>query len=160
VTDPPHENGPQELASDLVDALEADLRRIAALADPPPARVHHAALAAFATRRIDEELAELVRDSDLAPAGDLRAEDDVRLLSFEHLGVSVELQVQHGRRTSVHGVVTGATGDVVLELLGERLTAGIDDDGWFALADVPGGTARLHVTAVDGTAVVTAWFHL
>ena len=47
----------------------------------------------------------------------------------------------------------------MLELLGERLTAGIDDDSRFALADVPGGTARLHVTAVDGTAVVIAWFH-
>ena len=160
MTDPPHESSPRELAGDLVDALEADLRRIAALADPPPARVHHAALAAFATRRIDEELAELVRDSDLAPAGDLRAEDDVRLLSFEHHGVSVELQVHHGRRVSVHGVVTGASGEVVLELPGERATADLDDDGWFILDNIPGGTARLHVTAADGTAVVTSWFHL
>lgn len=159
MTDQPHDTGPPWGDGEL-DALEADLRRIAALADPPPARVLHAAIAAFATRRVDQELAELVLDSDLVPVEELRSGDDVRLVAFECSSVSIELQLQYGRHLSLRGVVTGATGDAVLELPGERHTTALDDDGWFALDGLPAGPARLQVTAEDGTAVVTAWFHL
>lgn len=159
MTDQPHDTGPPWGDGEL-DALEADLRRIAALADPPPAWVLHAAIAAFATRRVDQELADLVLDSDLVPVGETRAEDDMRLVEFECAGVSVELQLQYGRHLSLRGVVTGATGDVVLELPGERRVIALDDDGWFALDGLPSGPARLQMTTEDGTAVVTAWFHL
>ncbi|MFC4946128.1 hypothetical protein [Pseudonocardia sp. GCM10023141] len=151
-------NPEHETDDDLIERL----RRIAAEVDAPPPDVLVAARAALATRRLDEELAELVMDSESAGAGQVRAgADTVRLLSFESPAVSVELQVQvtaTGR--AVRGLVAGAVGEVVLEGPGQQLTAELDEDGWFALPAAPAGTVRLRLRTPDGTAVTSSWMSL
>ncbi|MBE1498255.1 hypothetical protein H4696_005355 [Amycolatopsis lexingtonensis] len=144
------------------DELMDVLRAAAAQADPVPDLVLRQARAALSTQDLDAELAELAFDSDLAEAGAVRAEgEDVRLLSFEAARVSVELQVEYaGGRVSLRGLITGATGDAVIEVAGERYVRPIGAEGWFTAAGLPRGATRVKVTAADGTAVTTGWASL
>jgi hypothetical protein len=139
------------------DELLEELRTAAGQADPVPDLVLRAARAALATRDLDAELAELGHDSDLAAAGEIRG-GDVRLLSFDSPRVSVELQAEYeDGRVTLRGLVTGATGDAVIEAAGETHVRPIDADGWFTATNLPRGATRVKVTAADGTSVTTGW---
>src|SRR5262249_35689625 len=122
------------------DLLMADLRRVAASADPMPRHVDESARAVLATRRLGEELAALLTDSALQ-AELVRSTDDVRLLYFESPHVSLELEVEpeSGHGVGVKGLVTGATGDAVVESAGTRRLAAIAPEGWFSVAGLPRG---------------------
>lgn len=137
------------------DQLLARLRDTAAVFDPVPEHVLAAARAALTTRRMDEELAALVADSALTDAGVRAGAAEVRLLTFESADVSLELQVEYrDDRMSVRGLVTGATGEAVVEVAGERHAVPIDD-GWFAVTGLPRGATRV---SVPGT--TTSWVSL
>lgn len=137
------------------EELMARLRNAAAELDPVPDHVLAAARAALSTRRLDEELAALVADSALADAGVRAADAEVRLLSFETADVSLELQVEYrGGEVAVRGLVTGAAGDAVVEVAGERHTA-LVDEGWFAVTGLPRGATRVRVGSI-----VTSWVQL
>lgn len=135
------------------DDLLAGLRRAAAIVDPVPESVAAQARAAFATRRLDEELAELLLDSALA-ANAVRSDGDVRVLSFEASGVTVELQVE---ANSVRGLAIGAGGQAVVETPEGRRSVPIGPDGWFSVPDLPAGPTRVRVRAADGRRIVTPW---
>src|SRR5688500_9386673 len=76
--------------------LEDELRQAAELFDPVPARLKQAAVAAYAWRTIDAELAELVFDSFDQPMA-VRGPGRPRLLTFrsEELLIEVELDERH-----------------------------------------------------------------
>lgn len=147
------------------DAFLEHLRAVAAEADPLPELTVLAARAAFATRRLDEELAELVLDSadswaDARTA--VRADHaDVRVLSFEIGDVTVEVQVQdtdHGHE--LRGLVDGARPATVTIESGagtDTLVVPVDEDGWFAAAPIRPGPVRLRLAAPGGRTVVTSW---
>lgn len=140
----------------LLDRLGRVLHRV----DPVPDLVYEMGRAALRTRRLDEELAELVRDSAAEPAAlsGVRGAGEDRLLCFEspRVEVSVEVTARDGRRMLLGHVIGADAGPVVLEsALGDR-TAYADSSGFFALDDVPAAPFRLRLTA-DGTAVVTSW---
>lgn len=141
------------------DELMQRLRRIADDIDAPPELVAESARAAFSMRRLDEELAELLHDSDLATPQVVRGARGPRTLSFETVAVSLELQIEQADgAVTVSGVVSGASGDVTVETTtAAPRTARIDDNGWFRIADVPAGPLRVHVTTTDGGAVTTRW---
>ncbi len=147
-----------------LDALLQRLRSAAAQVDAPPALVIEAGHAAFAMRRLDAELAELVRDSATDPAAVLVRDadpDSVRMLSFEAGTVSIEVQVtdQDGSR-SLLAVVDGASGTVEVETATERSVVSIDAHGRFSVDDIPPGTVRLHLVGDDGTPITTSWVSL
>jgi hypothetical protein len=149
---------------DALDLLEARLRGLAAAADPVPDLVLESARAAFTLRTLDAELAELVHDS--AIDADLvlvrgPGEGDVRMLSFEHGTVAVDLQVSEtaGGRELL-GLVSGAVGDVEVEQAGRRTTVALDEAGRFVLEGLAAGPLRLHLSAEDGTSVETSWVTL
>jgi hypothetical protein len=129
-------------------------------ADPTPAHVFEAARAAFALRRLDAELAELVRDSLDEYAGliAVRGEGDVRLISFETGVVAVELQVT--QRGPVRDLVAQISGTDVriaeVETPGRRHDTALLD-GVVTVDGVPAGLLRLHVTTADGRELVTSW---
>jgi hypothetical protein len=143
------------------DELMAALRESAAIADPVPATVDSMARAALATRRLDEELATLLLDSALVGADSVRSDGpDVRLLSFETDGVTLELQVEHGG-TFLRGLAVGTTGPAVVETPGESRSVRIDEAGSFNVAGLPGGPTRIRVQAADGGGPVgTGWLQL
>jgi hypothetical protein len=142
------------------DELMDRLRRIAADVDAAPELVTESARAAFATRHLDDELAELLRDSDLAPSQGVRlAQPGPRLLSFEVGDVSLEIQIEEADgRLAVRGIAVGTAGDAEVETTttGSR-TVPIDANGWFRVADLPSEPLRVRVRSAAGQAVTTGW---
>lgn len=142
------------------DELMDRLRRIAADVDAAPDLVTESARAAFATRHLDDELAELLHDSDLTPSQGVRyVHPGPRLLSFEVGEVSLEIQIDEVQgRLAVRGIAVGAVGDAEIETTttGSR-TAPIDDRGWFRVQDLPSEPLRVRVHTADGKAVTTGW---
>lgn len=136
------------------DDILAGLRRAAASIDPLPEHVAAAARAALATRRLDDELAELTLDSALAGAA-VRSDDDVRVLSYRAEGVTLELQLEHG--SPLRGLATGTTGQAVVETRDATREVMVGADGLFSVPGLPGGPLRVRVRTADGRRVVTPW---
>jgi len=141
------------------EVLIGRLRAIAALVDDPPSWLDQTARAALSTRRLDGELAELMLDSDLSQTALVRAaEDGVRLLSFETASVSIELQIEDvDGRLTLRGLVSGASGEAVIEMASESRIVPISAQGWFVVVDLPRGAVRVRLRALDGTTVTTSW---
>jgi hypothetical protein len=147
--------------STLDDAsLLAGLREAAEEADPTPEVVLAAARAAFALRRLDAELAELVRDSadERAELIAVRGDGDVRLISFETGPVAVELQVtQRGPMRDLVAQISGAeVALATVETPGLRHDVALAD-GVVTADGVPAGLLRLHVRTAEGHDLVTSW---
>lgn len=142
------------------DALLARLRAVLDDVDPVPAPLLAGAKALFGLRRLDEELAELVRDSadDSSRLLAVRGEGDVRLISFETGPVTVELQVTE--RGSIRDLVAQVTGTAVVEAEvetggGRRLVP--VEDCLFTLDGIPAGLLRLRLRTRAGRDLVTSW---
>lgn len=136
------------------------LRRIANEVDAVPDLVSESARAAFSTRHLEDELAELLRDSYATSPAEVRLEQPgPRLLSFEAGGVSLELQIEenHGQLV-LRGLAIGTAGDAEVETMttGPR-AAVIDKQGWFRVEALPVEPVRIRVQAADGRAVTTGW---
>jgi hypothetical protein len=141
-------------------ALLVQLRDMFDAVDPMPPDLVAGGQALFGLRRLDEELAELVRDS--AEERDrmlaVRGEGDVRLISFETGPVAVELQVTE--RGAVRDLVAQIAGTVVngaeVETPAGRRAAPVQDS-LFTLDAVPAGLLRLRLRTAAGTELVTSW---
>ena len=142
---------------------EAVLVRLGAVLDeldPMPAEVLSEGRALFGLRRLDEELAELVRDSAEDRGGLLavRGEGDVRLISFETGPVTVELQVTE--RGAVRDLVAQVTGTALVGAEVETSAGRRDiplEDSLFTVEDIPAGYLRLRLHTVAGRHLVTSW---
>ena len=150
--------------SDAIDRLEERLRRVASEADPVPESVVAAARAAFTTRDLDAELAELVADSAVDEGVLTRdGSDDVRMLSFAVGDVTVDVDVEPGPAPGtvvVHGLVVGAVGEIVVVTHDARVSAAVDDHGRFQNLAVSAGPVRLELTTAEGRRVATSWVTL
>jgi hypothetical protein len=128
--------------------------------DPMPSEVLSEGRALFGLRRLDEELAELVRDSAEDRSGLLavRGEGDVRLISFETGPVTVELQVTE--RGAVRDLVAQVTGTALVGAEVETSAGRRDipiEDSLFTVEDIPAGFLRLRLHTVAGRHLVTSW---
>jgi hypothetical protein len=137
------------------DLLELVGRALRA-ADPVPDRVMDGARAAWTWRTIDQELAELVFDSDAELTG-VRSENSARQLTFRSPGMEIEVMVvdEVSRRIvgqlippSTYTVQLLSSDDHVQEETADRL-------GRFAFDAVAPGPVRLVVVDLDGTHLVT-----
>lgn len=142
------------------DILVAQLRAVFDEVDPMPAQVAVEARALFGLRRLDEQLAELVRDSadDRGRLLAVRGEGDVRLISFETGPVTVELQVTE--RGTARDLVAQVAGAVVVGAEVETATGRRPvpiEDSLFTLDGVPGGLLRLRLHTGSGRDLVTSW---
>ena len=141
-------------------ALLAELRATLDEVDPVPPLVLEAARAAFGLRRLDAELAELVRDSAEERAGliAVRGDGNVRLISFETGLVTVELQVTE--RGTVRDLVAEVSGTALasaeVETPGLRHPT-VRDDSMISADAVPSGLLRLHLRTIEGRDLVTSW---
>ena len=145
------------------DELMEQLRRIAIEVDAAPDLVAESARAAFSMLRVDDELAQLLHDSDVTTSAAVRgAQPGPRLLSFESGEVSLELQLDavHGRLV-LRGIAIGTVGDAEVETMttGARVAA-IDDKGWFRVEARPVEPLRVRVRTESGAAVTTGWISL
>ena len=149
---------PEPYESD--EALLAALRRMVEALDPVPAHLAQGATALIGLRRLDEELAELIRDS-AEERGRLlavRGEGDVRLISFETGPVTVELQVTErgGLRDLVAQVSGTAVARAEVETPTGRSPVAVDDS-LFTVDGVPAGLLRLRLFTATGRDLVTSW---
>ena len=141
-------------------ALLARLRDVLAEVDPVPGHLASGAKALLGLRRLDEELAELVRDSAEEDGRLLavRGEGDVRLISFETGPVTVELQVtERGPARDLVAQVSG-TGIARAEIdtSGGRQPVPVEDS-LFTLDGVAAGLLRLRLLTDSGRELVTSW---
>jgi hypothetical protein len=149
-------SAPLESDDALLVRLGAMLDRV----DPVPENVVVEARALFGLRRLDEQLAELVRDSAEDRGGVLvvRGEGDVRLITFETGPVTVELQVTE--RGPARDLVVQVSGTAVLGAEVET-SAGKRhvpvEDSLFTVDGVPAGLLRLRLHTAGGRDLVTSW---
>jgi hypothetical protein len=143
------------------EALLGRLRLAVDQLDPVPPQLAESARALLGLRRLDEELAELVRDS--AEERDrllaVRGEGDVRLISFETGPVTVELQVTE--RGSMRDLVAQVSGTAVARAEVETASGGRStvpvEDSLFTLDGAPAGLLRLRLLTATGRDLVTSW---
>lgn len=139
------------------EELMSRLRRIGSQIDQVPGFVLDNARAAFLTRRIDEELAELVMDSSVAGSQVRGDGEHVRLLSYHHADVLLEIKLDYsGELVALSGLADGVSGEVEVEQGGERRILPIGVDGAFT-AELPHGPVRFRLLAHDGTTMTTSW---
>ena len=131
---------------------EAELRAIFAHLDPVPQLLDDAARAAFTWRTVDEELAELMRDSAERGGGgatSCAAPAGPRQLSFEspRLGIELEVVADRAARAPPGGpAAPAASATVTIERPGEDgLSVQADELGRFVLDGLRAGVVRLHV---------------
>jgi hypothetical protein len=133
------------------DALVAHLGDLAAGRDDVPDAVRASAREAYSWRNLDEELAVLVHDSSLddeAMAG-VRG-SDVRYLTFEGGGLTVEVAVRAARRREVIGqLVPSQAAAVEVRHRAGAVRVETDGLGHFGPVTVPAGpmSIRCHVGA-------------
>jgi len=148
------------LGRDGDEELLARLRDVLAEVDPVPDHLVGGAKALLGLRRVDEELARLVRDS-AEERGRLlavRGEGDVRLISFETGPVTVELQVteQGPTRDLVAQVAGTGVARAEVETSGGRQRVPVKDS-LFTLDGVAAGLLRLRLLTDSGRELVTSW---
>ena len=143
------------------DDLERELRQAAEVLDPVPAHLLPRAVAAFAWRTIDADLAELAFDSLAEPAAPVRGPGQPRLLTFRTDEQIIELELDtEGTDRRLVGRITPATAADV-EIRHERGTTRVTADhlGRFAAGGLAPGPMRLRCDpAAPGAAIVTDWF--
>jgi hypothetical protein len=142
------------------DALLRELGIVLSRLDPTPPEVAAGASALFGLRRLDEELAELVRDSteDGQRLLAVRGQGEVRLISFETGPITVELQVtERGRARDLVAQVSGAAvvGAEVETAAGRREVP--IEDSLFSADDIPAGLLRLRLHLAAGRDLITSW---
>jgi hypothetical protein len=140
---------------------EAELRAIVSHLDPVPQLLDQAARSAFTWRTVDDELAELMRDSAEEEAGALvRSGSGPRQLSFEspRLGIELEVVATGPRERRLEGqLLPPAAASVTVQRPGEDpLTVQADELGRFSLDGLKAGVMRLHVI-LSGTQIAVPW---
>jgi hypothetical protein len=140
------------------------LRLVIDEVDPMPESVLVNARAAFALRRLDAELAELVRDSAEEERGGLiavRGAGDARLISFETGTVAVELQITE--RGSVRDLVAQISGVDIGRAEVETPTSRyptVVEDTLVSVDGIPAGHLRIHLHTAQGRDLVTSWVRI
>jgi len=137
------------------------LRLVTDEVDPMPEMVLVNARAAFGLRRLDAELAELVRDSAEEERGGLiavRGEGDARLISFETGAIAVELQItERGSLRDLVAQISGVdVGGAEVETPTSRYPTMLEDT-LVSVDGVPAGHLRIHVHTAQGRDLVTSW---
>ncbi len=143
------------------------ISRLAALAreaDPAPPDLYELGRATFQLHRIDDELAELVADSWLDSRAVRAGTADVRLLSFEGPGASLELQITgDGATRSVLGQLLGPPGSRSGRAFLHRpdvaaaQSSAVDEYGRFQFPKAPASLFRIRVEPAGWPSISTAW---
>jgi hypothetical protein len=148
------------LGRDRDEELLTRLRDVLAEVDPVPGHLAGGAKALLGLRRLDEELAELVRDSaeEQGRLLGVRGKGDVRLISFETGPVTVELQVtERGPARDLVAQVSGTgIARAEVETPSGRQPVPVKDS-LFTLDGVAAGLLRLRLLTDSGRELVTSW---
>ena len=144
---------------ELLDRLST----IASVVDPVPDHVREMSRALFAFRNVDAELMEVVElDGDRLEAVRGGAPTSrMHFFEFGELSLDVELTMTGGF-CEVVGVVADPGGSagtsVTVDTMGASFTTMPDEDGRFAVRNVPEGMVRISLDRGSRPKVATPWF--
>jgi hypothetical protein len=125
--------------------------------DPPPEHVTAHAREAFAWHGIDAELAELVYDSDAAPAtAGVRGAADARQMTFRTPGLEIEVEVESEHARIVIGqLVPAQPAEIELRQESRTVRAEADTLGRFSFDGITPGAIKLTVVTESGARIQT-----
>jgi hypothetical protein len=139
------------------DELLAEFRKAVQARAAVPQTMVDAALAAFAWRTVDAELAELLYDSGVEETLVVtRSASHTRILTFQGDQIGAEIEIGDD---AVRGqLLPPQPGSVVLMTAdGGEHPANADEVGFFTVPIVPSSPFRLRCDTADAAPIVTEW---
>ena len=141
------DDGPGQQLDELDFEILAGLRLLFELADPMPAGLPERVRFALAMRGLDSEVARLVAEEDPRLVG-ARGTERSRTITFDSHSLSIIIRVEENKNGSVRidgWLAPPQPRRIELQTSAEMLAAAADEEGRFAFAEAPSGTARLVV---------------
>jgi hypothetical protein len=136
-----------DLDFEILDGIRALFERV----DPMPADLPERVRFSLAMRGLESELARLVTEEDPRLVG-ARGTEQSRTVTFDSASLSIVIRIEENENDSVRidgWLAPPQPRAIELQTSAETLSVSSDDQGRFAFAEVPRGTARL---VVVGTA--------
>jgi hypothetical protein len=141
------DDAPDQQLDDLDFEILAGIRQLFELADPMPAGLPERVRLALAIRGLESELARLVAEEDPGLVG-ARGTERSRTITFDSASLSIIIRIEENKNGSVRvdgWLAPPQPREIELQTSAETLSVSSDDQGRFAFAEVPQGTARLVV---------------
>jgi len=132
-----------DLDYEILDGIRAIFERVDPMTADLPERVRFS----LAMRGLESELARLVTDEDPRLVG-ARGTEQSRTVTFDSASLSIVIRIEENKNGSVRvdgWLAPPQTREIEVQTAAETLSVASDDQGRFAFAEVPPGTARLVV---------------
>lgn len=149
-----------DLDFEILDGIRALFERV----DPMPADLPERVRFSLAMRGLEREVARLVTEEDPRLVG-ARGTEQSRTVTFDSASLSIVIRIEENKNGSVRidgWLAPPQPREIEMQTTAETLSARSDEQGRFAFAEVPQGTARLVVVgsaardrADGGPSVVT-----
>jgi hypothetical protein len=141
--DDAHEQPLDDFDFEILDGIRALCERV----DPMPAELPERVRFSLAMRGLESEVARLVIEEDPRLVG-ARGTEESRTVTFDSASLSIVIRIEENKNGSVRidgWLAPPQPRDIEMQTSAETLSVCSDDQGRFAFAEVPQGTARLVV---------------
>jgi hypothetical protein len=132
-----------DLDFEILDGIRALFERV----DPMPAGLPERVRSSLVTRGLEREMARLVSEEDPRLVG-ARGGERSRTVTFDSASLSIVVRIEENRNGSVRidgWLAPPQPREIELQASAETLSVASDEQGRFAFAEVPRGSARLVV---------------
>jgi hypothetical protein len=132
-----------DLDGEILDGIRVLFERV----DPMPSGLPERVRFSLAMRGLETELARLVTEEDRRPVG-ARGTEQSRTVTFDSASLSIVIRIEENKNGSVRidgWLAPPQPREIEMQTSAETLSVSSDDQGRFAFAEVPKGTARLVV---------------
>ena len=132
-----------DLDYEILDGIRAIFERV----DPMPAGLPERVRFALAMRGLESELARPVSEEGPRLVG-ARGTEQSRTVTFDSASLSIVIRIEQNKNGSVRidgWLAPAQPREIEMQTSAETLSVSSDDQGRFAFAEVPPGTARLVV---------------
>jgi len=141
------DDAPSQQLDDLDFEILAGLRQLFERVDPMPAGLPERVRFSLAMRGLESELARLVTEDDPRLVG-ARGTERSRTVTFDSASLSIIIRIEENKNGSVRidgWLAPPQPREIEMQTSAETLSVTSDEEGRFAFAEVPQGTARLVV---------------
>jgi hypothetical protein len=141
------DDAPDQQMDDLDFEILARIRALFELADPMPADLPERVRFSLAMRGLESEVARLVTEEDPRLVG-ARGAERSRTVTFDSASLGIIIRIEENKNGSVRidgWLAPPQPREIEMQTSAETLSVSSDEEGRFAFAEVPRGTARLVV---------------
>jgi hypothetical protein len=141
------DDAPDQQMDDLDFEILAGIRALFELADPMPADLPERVRFSLAMRGLESEVARLVTEEDPRLVG-ARGAERSRTVTFDSASLGIIIRIEENKNGSVRidgWLAPPQPREIEMQTSAETLSVSSDEEGRFAFAEVPRGTARLVV---------------